>query len=284
MKKVSALCIILSFVAFKSFSQGSIDGFVRGKGKTDVVVSYTNEHYDQFYLGKDKVDLSATGLKKIIIQSVNLYAVHGISDKLDIILNVPYIAAQSDVIKDGSTVKESNLQNASLFLKWRPIYSEGDNGAFSLILGAGVSTPLSGYKTNVIYAIGNQATSVEGDVLVQYMFKAGFFANIRGGYSLKNNQVPNAALLSAKIGYAGAHFYVDGWIAQQLSNGGIDITDSSFTPDKFPQTQVNTTRLGLSVYIPLVEHVGITFGAGTQLDGRNSGKATALSGGIVFKF
>lgn len=276
--------ISMSVCVNSAFSQGLIDGFVHGKGRTDVVLSYTYESYDRFYIGSTDMALSATDLKRIIKQSENLYIAHGLSDKLDLIVNLPFISAKSDVITTGGTVKESNLQNASVFLKWQPINIGTGSSAFSVNVAGGVSTPVSNYKTNVIYAIGNRATSFEGDVVAQYKFSAGVFANVQAGYVVRTNSVPSATLLSAKIGYAGAGFYIDGYVAQQTSNGGIDIGGPGFSPDRFPETTVNTTRIGVSGFVPVVKAVGITAGAGQVVNGRNAGKASYFTGGLVFRF
>lgn len=105
----------------------------------------------------------------------------------------------------------------------------------------------------------------------------------KGGYSIRTNQVPNAVLLSAKAGYAGAHFYVDGWLAQQWSTGGIDIGAPGFTPERFPETRVNTTNLGLSAYVPIGSSFGLTAGAGTRLSGRNAGLPSWYTLGIALQ-
>ena len=120
--------------------------------------------------------------------------------------------------------------------------------------------------------------------MAQYKFSAGVFANVQAGYVVRTNNVPSATLLSAKIGYAGAGFYIDGYVAQQTSNGGIDIGGTGFSPDRFPETTVNTTRIGVSGFVPIIKAVGISVGAGQIVNGRNAGKASYFTGGLVFRF
>ncbi|WP_143435015.1 hypothetical protein [Hymenobacter roseosalivarius] len=47
----------------------------------------------------------------------------------------------------------------------------------------GVSTPLSGYSTNLIYAIDNQSFHLNPSLLLQYQLANGLFDNGQGGYS-----------------------------------------------------------------------------------------------------
>ncbi|SMB99584.1 hypothetical protein SAMN00120144_3683 [Hymenobacter roseosalivarius DSM 11622] len=59
--------------------------------------------------------------------------------------------------------------------------------------------------------------------------------------------MPDAALLAAKVGYAGARFYADASLTNQISTSGIDIGGPGFAPARFPETRVNTTNLSVSV-------------------------------------
>lgn len=173
--------IFLFSIALTGQAQSLIDGFSKEKNQFSVVVSYTRENYDGFYMGENKVDLSMTGLEEIITQSVNLYAEYGLSDRLDLIVNLPYISAKSDVIGEDETVSEENIQNGSVFLEWVASQNEGDLGTVSLIGAFGLSVPLSDYATNVIYAIGNKAASFDPKLVLQYKFNNGLFANVQGG-------------------------------------------------------------------------------------------------------
>ena len=117
------------------------------------------------------------------------------------------------------------------------------------------------------------------------MFKmdSGLFASgqIAGNYA--SNDVPNSITSELKIGYAASSFYVDGFVANQKSTGGVDIFGEGFT-GFFPITKVNYTKLGLNAYVPVYEGLGVAAGASTLVAGRNIGKATGFYGGLVYKF
>lgn len=265
-------------------TQHLVDGFPQGKGKLAVALSYTRENFDNFYLGEKKTPISIRGLDNIITQSVNLYSAYGLTDKIDIILNLPYISAKSSRLAENKKVREENIQNGAMVLEWRTLQKEGSKGVFSLTTAIGLSTPLSKYATNLIYGIGNQSSHLNPSLLLQHKFSSGLFINGQGGYSFRTNKVPDAALFAAKIGFAATRFYIDGYINNQTSTSGIDIGGPGFTPERFPETRVNTTNIGASVYAPVVHTVGITLGGGKRLTGRNAGLPTWYTGGLVLQF
>lgn len=266
-----------------AMAQHLVDGFSQGKGKFAVALSYTKENFDEFYLGEKKTPISIRGLDKIITQSVNLYAAYGLTDRIDIVVNIPYISSKSRRLLENQKVSEENLQNGALVIEWKAFQRDGSTGAFSLTGALGLSTPLSNYRTNLIYGIGNQSSHINPSLLLQYKFENGLFLNGQGGYSFRTNKVPDAALLAAKIGFAATRFYIDGWINNQTSTSGIDIGGPGFTPARFPETKVNSTNMGTSVYVPVVRLAGITLGAGTRLGGRNAGLPTWYTAGLVLK-
>lgn len=100
------------------------------------------------------------------------------------------------------------------------------------------------------------------------------------GYSLRTNNVSDAVLLGAKVGYAAPRFFLESWVSNQTSISGIDIGGPGFMPDRFPETKVNTTSLGASLYVHVVNHLGVTVGGGTRLAGRNAAAVSWYSAGL----
>ncbi len=241
---VLLVCLLFLTAPLKVVAQHLVSGFSQGKGKFAVAVSTTREKFDEFYLGDKKSSITIRKLDKIITQSFNLYAAYGLTSKIDLIMNIPYIITQSHRLADNQKVSEKGLQNGALVIQMKLLQKDDSIGAFSVTGGLGFSTPLSNYPTNLIYSIGNQSSHINPSLLVQYKLANGLFANVQGGYSFRTNKVPDAVLSSAKIGYAGKVFYVETWINNQTSTSGIDIGGPGFTPERFPETRVNTTNIG----------------------------------------
>ncbi|MGD1889642.1 MAG: transporter [Cyclobacteriaceae bacterium] len=280
--------LISTTILFSSFlvthtakSQSLADGFMKGKGHGSLVLSYSWEQYNEFYFGSERMDAPPPFGGEITTQSVSLYGIYGLTDNLDIIVNLPFIAAQgANEEPEAPDQNVSDLQDVALFLKWRPLYIETESGNLSFLGAAGFATPLSGYEADAVLSIGNQATRVDARLMTQYFMNNGFLVDLQAGYSIRSNNVPNATMLAGKIGYAGKNFYIDVWSETQISDSDApDIGDAPFN-----ETRVNYTQIGISGYVPLTSGLGISAGVGRYISGRNVGIATRVSGGVVYSF
>jgi hypothetical protein len=259
----------------RPMAQHLVNGFPQGKGKFAVAVSTTREKFNDFYLGEKKSSITIRKLDKVITQSINLYTAYGLTNKIDLIINIPYIITKSNRLTDNQKVGEKNFQNALLVIQRQLLKKNNKTGEFSVTGGLGFSTPLSNYATNLIYSIGNQSSHINPSLLVQYKLTSGLFITGQGGYSFRTTKVPDAILSAAKIGYAGKLIYCEGWINNQTSISGIDIGGPGFTPERFPETRVNSTNVGASIFIK-----GLTIGGGKRLAGRNAGLQTWYTAGL----
>ena len=282
-KLTASLIFAGVLVTSLTYAQPITDGFTKGKGNGSLVVSYSWERYDEFYAGANLMEGINTGLRtwggEITTQSVSLYGTVGLTDELDLIVNVPYIAVQGAGV-DTVSQEDSGLQDASLFIKWRPLLIETGGGNLSFLGALGFATPLSDYEEDLPLSIGNQSTRADLRLITHFQSNAGLFGELQAGYSLRSNNVPNATLLSAKIGYAASAFYIDLWSETQISDG--DALDIGQVP--FNETRVNYTQIGASVFVPMVSGFGVSAGVGQYVSGRNVGLATRFSGGLVYSF
>ena len=282
-KLTASLIFAGVLVTSLTYAQPITDGFTKGKGNGSLVVSYSWERYDEFYAGANLMEGINTGLRtwggEITTQSVSLYGTVGLTDELDLIVNVPYIAVQGAGV-DTVSQEDSGLQDASLFIKWRPLLIETGGGNLSFLGALGFATPLSDYEEDLPLSIGNQSTRADLRLITHFQSNAGLFGELQAGYSLRSNNVPNATLLSAKIGYAANAFYIDLWSETQVSDS--DALDIGQVP--FNETRVNYTQIGASVFVPVVSGFGVSAGVGQYVSGRNVGLATRFSGGLVYSF
>ena len=277
---VLVLLWILLLSGSGAYSQSLVDGFMKGKGHGSAVLSYSWERYDQFYAGASKTDAPPPYGGQITTQSISVYGIVGLADALDLVVNVPYITAQGRGDRSRTDQSVGGLQDAALMLKWRPLKFENNQGKLSLLAAAGGATPLSNYAADSVLSIGNRATRIDGRLITQYVLSSGVFAELQAGYSVRNHPVPNATLLSAKVGFAASSFYLAVWSETQISDR--DAPDIGAAP--FSETRVNYTQMGISAYYPFSSSVGVSLGAAQYLAGRNVGSATRVSGGIIYNF
>ena len=301
MRNLSAL-IFGTFVLAGSSSavqaQSLVSGFMAGKHHGSVVLSGTTERYDNVYLAPEKID-GVPIFQEVRVNSLNLYTTYGITDKIDVVVSLPYIQskgkAAGTVINDlnslystaGYTNVRQGLQDITGLLKFKSYTREIGSSILDLLGVVSFSTPVSNYQTNqgygYIIAIGNQATKYTASGVAHLKTSSGVFATGQVGYSLRTGLVPNALVGEAKLGYAGPKNYFEGYAAFQESNGGTDISEAGFN-GFFPSTRVNYVRLGASAYRPLASGLGIVLGASTYVSGRNIGKSTGYSAGVSYNF
>ncbi|GAA3995224.1 hypothetical protein GCM10022408_02040 [Hymenobacter fastidiosus] len=270
-----------------------------GKGHGSLVVSGTTEKYQQVFIPSRKVD-SVPLFKRVQINSLNVYGSYGITDKIDVVVSLPYIQstgeAEATVLDDyrvrnpekDYTNTRSGLQDVTGYLKFKAYSREVGDNILDLLGAVGVSTPASGYESKqgeeYIIAIGNRATRFNTLGIAQLKMPSGVFFTGQAGYSLRSGRVPNAFVAETKVGYAGRKLYADAYVAfQQSSSKGTDIVQEGFD-FFFPATQVNYTRIGGSLYRPIAKGLGLVAGASLYVAGRNLGKSRAFSGGVSYNF
>jgi len=290
--------VLAGGIASSAQGQSLVGGFMAGKGHGSVVVSGTTERYQTVYLAPVKIN-SVPVFQEVRVNSLNLYATYGLSDKIDAVISLPYIQSKgktsASVIDDlaalyptqGYTQSRQGLQDITGLLKFKSYSCELGSSVLDLLGVVSISTPISNYETatglGYIIAIGNKATKYTTLGVAHLKTASGIFATGQVGYSLRTGQVPNALIGEGKIGYAGTKTYLEGYAAFQESNGGTDITEQGFT-GFFPATRVNYLRVGASFYRPLAKGVGLVLGASTYVAGRNIGKSTGYSAGLSYNF
>lgn len=277
-KMLTTIYITALFLLFPALvsAQEIINGFVLQKGKMDFGISFTQETTKKFYFGTELVDLPP-GVGKYKVQSWSAYFAYGLTDDVDIVLNLPYTKAYSS---DDDSLEEKGLQDASAFIKWRAVSQRMSGGQLSIVLGGGVTFPASDYVPDTLISIGNQATSIDTRAAIQYRFDSGLFAELQGGYSFKSTIVPDAYVGGFKLGYGVAKFYLDGWVHMFNSTDGPDIGDPGFT---LPATKVNYVRIGATFYYSIVPKLGLVINWVNTVDGRNIKKSNSFSSGLILR-
>lgn len=272
-------------------SQSPVDGFMKKKGKGSITITRSFESYDEVFLVPQKAT-SVPIFNRVNITASSLYADYAITDNLMVIANLPYIEVEGNANatsqrNSGFENTREGFQDLALYAKYKVFSKDFGSSKLDFIGSAGVEFPVGDYAVDEglqsILAIGNRSTDITGLGIISFKHNSGFFTTGQLGYSFRNNQVPNALLNELKLGYAAYGFYVDAFIANQISQGGVDILGPGFT-GFFPATEVNYTRIGLNGYVPIAKNIGISSGINTFISGRNLGDSSGFYGGLTFSF
>ena len=248
-----------------------INGFVPGRGRGDVAVSYTAETYDEFWVGKTKV--SDPGVGKVDLNSTSLWLQWGLTDNLAVVATLPYIDASSNGL---GNFHDQGLQDLSLLLKYR-FWTAGPH---SLVAGAGGRTAVQDYEANLPVDLGDNTTDALFRLVYQFQTPTFYFSQ-QVGYDIRGGDAPDDYPLYTELGFTVGRVTYGGYYAKLIAKGGTDIGDPGFT---FPSNKEEYSKIGVKVFGRVTDRIGLSAVYFTTLDGRNTGDSHGLSGGVVFRF
>lgn len=290
--KLQVLVCSVMLLGSSAMAQSPVSGFMKKKGEGSVVLNQFRESYEKVFLVPAEID-GVPVFNEVSITSTSLYGEYGISDRFNVIVNLPYVKAEGNASEavlqnNGFENERSGIQDIKIYGKYSFLSKEIGTNKLDILGSLGLETPLGNYSADEglqsIIAIGNESTRFTGLGIAQFMTDFGLFATGQLGYSLRSNEVPNAVLSEFKLGYAGSAFYLDAFVANQLSGkDGVDILGEGFV-GFFPATRVNFTRIGANAYVPVSKFAGIVGGVNAYVAGRNIGKSTGFYAGLAFSF
>lgn len=252
----------------------TIDGFFPARGEGDLVLSHTQESYDEFWVGDVKV--ADPGVGEVETTSVSVWGRIGLTEDLAVVFNVPHVDADSDGLGGFG---DSGFQDAAALLSWRAIDRQGERCRHTLALAGGLRTPIESYEANLPVDLGDGTT----DALLRaaYQLEHGaFYLTQMVGYELRGDDAPDGFPLQTTLGYTVGRVTPSLTYAWYTADGGTDIGDPGFT---FPSNQDEYERLGLGLYARLSDQWGLSAGYFDTLDGRNSGDLAGFSLGVVYR-
>ena len=166
------LCTCISTL---TFSQGPLDGYMKGKGILDLAPSISFNSANTF-IGAEQQSFDL-GYKGTL---VSMFAEYGISSKLDVVATAAYVF----------TSTQSGLQDGGVYLKYRPVYASlGPAGKLGVLFGGGLGFPLSDYEPTTSGALGQKAVVLPGRLILQWDSPIGLFVNVTGGYNWRLDQL-----------------------------------------------------------------------------------------------
>ena len=292
--KKLTLCAALMSV-FLASAQTPTDGLLMSKNDNCTVLAYSSSTWENYWEGANK--RSNTNLGKFASQNVMLMSALGITNKLNIIVALPYVWTSASVSYfDG----QRGVQDFSAWLKYNAFEKSGNFGALKVLATIGGSIPTHNYPADYLpYSIGMGAKTASGRLILNYN-KNGFYVNAQGGITLRgsvkidrnsfifNNKlyqsdkmpVPNAKDRSLSLGFVNSRFqtFVSYDQFGCLSGDDIRYNDAPILTNKMSSTSVNWFgKVNIGKF-------SIIASAGKVLSGRNVGEATSFGVGGAYLF
>jgi hypothetical protein len=226
---------------------------------------------------------------------------YGITDRLNVIANVPYVwTGASQGVLHGI----QGFQDITLAAKYSFFEKPTNYGSLRTIAVASGGIPLTGYNPELPpLSIGSGSKRVSGRFTAYLQSDPGWFLNGSTAYTWRaqvtldrpyyftdgefvmSDQVdmPNVFDYVVSGGYLKRGLMAAVSISQQRTLGGGDIRRQDMP---FVSNRMNFSNVGaMLVYpIPKINALGLEFAYGYTFDGRNVGQATTFMAGLRYGF
>lgn len=258
--------ISLLYISAFLWAQGPISGFMPKPGQLDLAYTYSQSEFDTFFdTNGDAVDRSLSA------QAQALFMEYGADAKTALVATLPYIQHDEE---------NRAWQDASLWLKYNNQRVEKTASVRQMITAIGLSTPVSRYANDNPQAIGQRATTFHGRLAWQSTATYGWFINWQLGIDFQLAPVAQAAMpLLLRGGFGAKQYYIEGWIERYQAlgqQGNAEILVA--TPAS------SWTRMGGTLFLPIIPKIGVVFGTAYVLGGQNIGQSLRWNMGVVFRF
>jgi hypothetical protein len=294
MKNVILSCFLL--VSIYSNAQTEIDAIMMSKKRFCTGAIYQYSNWDKYWEGVNKRENLNMGA--VSTQSLGVMGNYGITDKLNVLFNIPYVKTNAST---GTMKGQEGFQDLLLTLKYMPFEKKIKNNTYSLYTIGSYSVPVSDYAVDYLplsLGLGSQAATFR---LMGDFQRGNFFATLSGAYLFRSNStiernsyfttemhytdevdLPNLININARAGYRSnrliAEVIVDNSVTQ---SGGFDITQNNMP---FPSNTMNALRLGTNIKYTLKKMPELAFIGGSNyvLKGRNVGQSKTFYGGAFY--
>jgi hypothetical protein len=299
MKKKTKFLLVtalaFSLVATLAKAQTVDDAIMMNKKQWCNGLTYMHSSWNEYWEGTTKRDNKNLGT--VTTQSVMYMTSYGITDKLNLLVNVPYVWTKASA---GTLHGMKGFQDIDVDLKYEFYKTKIGNGRLSLIGLAGFSTPLSNYENDFLpMSIGLGSTNLSGRLTADYQ-NGLFFATISSAYVFRSNvtidrtsyytnqinytnevDMPNQLNSNLFVGIRNSSLTAQVQLMNMYTFGGFDIRKNDMP---FVSNQMNMTSLGAHVkyFLPFVTNLEVVASADFVIAGRNVGQAQTYMGGFFY--
>jgi hypothetical protein len=274
------------------------DGVMISKRHLFIANVYTHDSWDHYWEGK--LNRVNGNLGTVTTQTNHWYADYGVTDRLDVIADIPYVwtHASQGVLHDMQGFQDITVAAKFKFLE-RPLSEHGTLRAIAIGSGA---IPLTNYQPDFQpLAIGNQSRRISGRLTLNFQHARGWYINASSAYTWRGDVtldrpyyftdgqlfltnivgMPDVFDYSASGGYKRRGLLVEGTFAQQRTQGGGDIRRQDAP---FISNHINFSKVGGRIMypIPKLRDLAFQFAFAYIPDGRNVGQSTTYSTALMY--
>jgi hypothetical protein len=276
-------------------AQTPTDGLMMPQGQLCILGQYANGSWENYWQGETK--RSNSNLGTLTTQSALLMGNYGITDKLNVMLGLPYIWTSSDV---SYITGQKGLQDLAVWVKYQILEKRALGGAFKIQATGGLSTPVSNYTADLLpFSIGLQSKTASFRGVLNYTADFGLYVTAQAGHTwrsainvdrnsyLFDNQliysdempVPNVFDYSARIGFIKPRYQAEVWYDAFTGLSGDDIryNEAPQATNKMAAGQV-----GIFGKYFITKRFAVLASVSQVLQGRNVGESLTWAAGATY--
>ena len=276
------------------------DGVMMAKGELFTGALYTHDQWDRYWEGGLKRDNGNIGT--LTTQSNTVVGVYGVTNRLNLLSNVPYIWTEAS---QGVLHGMNGVQDLSIAAKYSLIEREDSPVGALRVLGVfAAAFPLTDYTPDFLpLSIGSASTRLSWRGTASMQGRDGTFVDASGAFTWRSdveldrpyyftedelhmtNQVSMPPILDVEVmgGFRGPRLMAAATVlVQHMSSGGdIRRQDAPFVSNR-----MNALRVGGVVMYPLPKLAPLAVRASYAytVTGRNVGQSNTVSLGLVYRF
>jgi hypothetical protein len=297
MKKTKTLIIVILLLSsLQLCAQTDVDAIMMEKNAFCIGPMYTHSNWKNYWEGTSKRE--NLNLGTVSTQVYSVMGNYGVSEKLNLLFNVPYIRTKASA---GQLHGQSGLQDLSLMIKYRPINQKIGYARLAVYGMLGGSIPLSNYTADMLpLSIGLKSKTAQARIMVDYYLRNKWFATASGTYIRRSNiqldrdsyytdelilndevYMPDVTTFNIRAGYRTQWLIAEAVLNNWTTQGGFDITRNNMP---FPSNRMNATTAGVNLKYVLkrLPSLALTGGANYVIAGRNIGQSLTVNGGVFY--
>lgn len=287
--------LVFSLMVSMAKAQTADDAIMMNKNQWCNGLTYMHSSWNKYWEGTTK--RTNLNLGTVTTQSVMLMSNYGITDKLNVLVTVPYVWTDASA---GTLHGEKGFQDIFLDVKYEFYTHKIGKGVLSLIAVGGFSTPLTNYENDFLpMSIGIGSTNLSGRLTADYQHGI-FFATLSSAYVFRNNvnidrtsyyvdgihytnevYVPNQLYSNLFLGIRKSNLTIQAQLYNMYTFGGDDIRKNEMP---FAGNQMNLTTVGghIKYFLPFVPNLEVIGGADFAIAGRNMGQSQTYTAGLYY--
>lgn len=284
--------IVLVCTSSNIYAQMPHDAIYMPKKTACLAVTYSNSSWKEYWESTLKRENLNIGTHTT--QSVMPMLAVGITDKLNVIVGLPYISTKTSA---GNLMGQKGVQDLSGWLKYKLVENTQGISLHSVI---GVSIPIGNYVPDFLpMSIGLQAKTATSRLIANYTHKSGIYITAHASYIFRSNikidrdayqadnrvyntnevNVPNATDAAARVGYWKHGIQAEVFVDNFTCVGGDNIRRNDMP---FPTNNMTATNAGFyGKYQP--KNIGFNVKVSKVLDGLNVGQSLSYSIGLLYQ-